>query len=361
MYCKNCGNKINQGEIFCGSCGTKIEEHVLQSNYTTANIINQNNNNQTLNNNEFLNGVESQNNNTVSIERQTPIVGNNPYVQTNQNFNSNVGQTQTYNNPNNAPVYPKEQKDTKSLITLIIGIVSLGLCFFINVLILPLAIGGLILGLTNKNKDAKKTIGIILNACSIAIVIITLIISILAVKTVLNNSASSNENKTDINTILDSMSNWNRYESLRSGNIGKVLNINGGWRILDDSEEYWEFKNGEFWWYKSVDDLNDNYWYGTTNILTGKEGFKVAGLEESKVDNIISRSGGVITQNDIYTIVLTPTKIISGGIDKSSTNIPDGTKWTYVWILVNHDKEGIEAQVFNSSNSDTSYYVKLND
>ena len=33
----------------------------------------------------------------------------------------------------------------------------------------------------------------------------------------------------------------------------------------------------------------------------------------------------------------------------------------YVWIIVDHGKEGIEGQVLNVSNSSTSYYVKIKD
>lgn len=161
--------------------------------------------------------------------------------------------------------------------------------------------------------------------------------------------------------MLDSMSNWNRYSNLRTGELGKKTNINGGWRILSDSETYWEFKNNTFYWYKSVNDLKDNYWYGTTKVLTGKAGFREVGLDESNLDNIITRSKGKVTANDVYTVVCTPTKIITDGVDKSSTNIPAGTKWNYVWIIVDHGKEGIEGQVLNVSNSSTSYYVKIKD
>lgn len=160
---------------------------------------------------------------------------------------------------------------------------------------------------------------------------------------------------------LNSLSNWNRYSYLRNGELGKKVNINGGWRFLGDSETYWEFKNNTFYWYKSVNNLNDNYWYGTTKVLTGKAGFREVGLDENKLDDIITRSKGKITANDVYTIVCTPTKIIADGVDKSSTNIPAGTKWNYVWVIVDHGEEGIEGQVFDVKDSSTAYYVKIKD
>lgn len=176
-----------------------------------------------------------------------------------------------------------------------------------------------------------------------------------------NNSDDNVIYDDDLYNSLNSLRNWNRYSELRTGNLGKVKSINGGWRILSDSETYWKFENGQFWWYKSVNDLNDNYWYGTTQVLTGKAGLTVAGIDESKLDTIVSNSSGNVIVNDVYTIVCTPTKIISGGVDKSDTNIPEGTTWTYVWILVDHGAEGIEAQVLNTGNYDTSYYVKIAD
>ena len=40
MYCKNCGNKLNQGEIFCSNCGTRMQNEV-----TSNQVINKKSNN----------------------------------------------------------------------------------------------------------------------------------------------------------------------------------------------------------------------------------------------------------------------------------------------------------------------------
>jgi len=158
---------------------------------------------------------------------------------------------------------------------------------------------------------------------------------------------------------LDTMSNWNTYQSARSGSLGTKKTIDGGWRILANSEEYWTFKNGEFYYYKSVNDLNDNYYQGTYKVYTGKTGAAKVGIEASKIDNIVAKNKG-IKETDIYTLILTPKKIISGGVDKSSTNL--GTNdWQHVWILVDHGKEGIEGQFLDVKSQDTSYYVKIKD
>lgn len=163
----------------------------------------------------------------------------------------------------------------------------------------------------------------------------------------------------ELSGYLDTMSNWNTYKSARSGDLGTKKTIEGGWRMLSNSEEYWTFKNGEFYFYKSVNNLNDNYYQGTYKVYTGKTGAAKVGIEGSKIDSIVAKNKG-IKETDIYTLILTPKKIISGGEDKSSTNL--GTEdWQYVWILVDHGKEGIEGQILNVKTADTSYYVKIKD
>lgn len=179
-----------------------------------------------------------------------------------------------------------------------------------------------------------------------------------------SDSSSSLDNviyDDDLYDTLSSMNAWNRYSDLRGSDLGKLPNITGGFRILGDSEIYWEFKNDEFWFYKSVNDLNDNYWYGKIEFLTEKEELDSFGLNENKVNSIISYSKGSITEDDIYAMVLTPTKIISDGEDKSSTNIPENAKWKRVWIIIDHDEEGIEAQVLDMDTNDTGYFVKVKD
>ncbi len=172
---------------------------------------------------------------------------------------------------------------------------------------------------------------------------------------------NTDNNELESGDTLGELNNWNMYADLRKENISHNKTINGGWRILNDSEVYWVFKNNEFWWYKSVNDLNDNYWYGTTEIITGKDGFKKAGLSEDKIDTIIKQSNGNVTEDDVYTIVCTPKQMISAGQDQSSINIPADVAWTYIWVVVDHGMEGIEAQVLNMQEYENSYYVKIND
>ena len=163
----------------------------------------------------------------------------------------------------------------------------------------------------------------------------------------------------ELSGYLDTMSNWNTYKSARSGDLGTKKTIEGGWRILSKGEEYWTFKNGEFYYYKSLNDLNDNYYQGTYKVYTGKTGASKIGIDPSKIDSIVAKNKG-IKETDIYALILTPKKIVSGGVDKSSTNL-GSEDWHLEWILVDHGKEGIEGQMLNVKTADASYYVKVKD
>jgi hypothetical protein len=167
-------------------------------------------------------------------------------------------------------------------------------------------------------------------------------------------------NNPSIGEYLDKLSSWNRSTEMRNGlTLSKERTLTGGWVLLADNPTYWKFEGNKFYWYQSPDVLDNNYWEGTFTFKTGKEGLESVGLEGSKMDIITNNSAGTVTEADVYSLVLTPEKIISGGEDKTSTNLTPGTTWKFVWILVDHGDEGIEAQVLNVMNSDATYYVKV--
>ena len=74
-----------------------------------------------------------------------------------------------------------EQNKTNgyAIVSLVIGFISLFLCFTISVFVIPLAIIGLIFGLACKEKCSEKKAGIIMNVISIIIPIVILIVIIL--------------------------------------------------------------------------------------------------------------------------------------------------------------------------------------
>lgn len=133
--------------------------------------------------------------------------------------------------------------------------------------------------------------------------------------------------------------------------------LEGGWNSLEEGGSYWKFEDGQYWWYKSYDDLDDNYWYGTTEIIIGLDGIEQLDLNVAGITAEIME--GKMREEDIYTIICKPSKIISGGVDKSDTNIKEGQTLTYVWILVDKGEEGIIAETLHLSSYDTYYYKKI--
>lgn len=117
MYCRKCGNAVADDASFCANCGEKIESSQVNVNNDGSN-------------NNF------------------------------NNYDSNNGDS---------------KKEKSSNASLIIGIISLVLSFIFTVLILPLAIVGLVLGLSKK---AKNKVGVILNAIAIVVSIIVFVTTI---------------------------------------------------------------------------------------------------------------------------------------------------------------------------------------
>lgn len=150
----------------------------------------------------------------------------------------------------------------------------------------------------------------------------------------------------------------NNNASNISSNSQTSKSLEGNWKTQNSSAEtYWVLKNNEFWWYKSYNDLNDNYWHGTYSAVTGKENLEAAGLNSDSIAQILVQSKGIVTENDIFVVTFSPDKIISGGEDKSSTNISGD--WKYAWVIVDYGNEGTEAQLLNLNTQDTTYYTKV--
>lgn len=105
MYCKNCGKVLNQGEMFCSNCGTKVEN---ESNIVGENTLNQNIQNQTI-----ANAYDFDSN--VSQQSFNQPIGNN------QTSMGNVYQQAQYTPPQQ-PVKPKKNNLIK-IVAIIGGIV----------------------------------------------------------------------------------------------------------------------------------------------------------------------------------------------------------------------------------------------
>ena len=315
MKCKYCNSEIKDGDKFCRNCGAPVEK-VKKGRKSTKKV--------------------------EEVKEEVPVEVVVPAE----------------------PVKPVEtESNGLAIASIVIGAIS----FFIGWFLWILPGIGLVLGICCKKKCTERTTGIILNSIALffvtIVVIITLIFLGIAGRLVVNTHEFDEgglfDDFTSSFTDGDESLNWNLYKSLRNGEVGYNMDINGTFRILDTNDEGWSFNNGLFYWYKDVDNASDNYWFGKTNILTGKNGLNTLGISESKIEDLVI--GSNVSDENIYAIEFTPNTIISNGIDKSSTNIPENTKWTYVWVLVDHGSEGIEARVLNVDTEKVTYYVKLAD
>ena len=116
-----------------------------------------------------------------------------------------------------------------------------------------------------------------------------------------------------------------------------------------------------FYYYQSYKTLTDNYISGEYEVKTGAEGLKSVGIAEEKLEDIIKQSNNQVKESDVYTITLTPKKFVLSGIEQNDlSNVLKNSK-KYVWIIVDHGSEGIEAQVLNVESATNSYYVKMKD
>ena len=130
----------------------------------------------------------------------------------------------------------------------------------------------------------------------------------------------------------------------------ELSDVYGGWEY----NSYYVFNSdGTYRWYKSSDNLKDNYYEGKMEILKGDDAIQELGIKYSQVLTVMSNSKGNVNLNDIYCIKLHPTYLISGGVNKTST-LTDEFDMKLLFVYVN-DKE---AQAYNYATQDTLYLHK---
>lgn len=305
MICSKCGTWNEQGCNFCRQCGNPLTNEV---------------------NNSMMSGT--------GMNPMMQNNGMNPMMQ--GNGMSPMSQGNGFN-----PIKPK--KSYTGLIVVLIAIASTIAIVFFSFVLIRVAI-------KSDDDDIEQTEEVS-----------TILDTEETVKEVIEEiTIESTEETTEEITEETTEKPDAEYETISiTSEIYKALE--GGWDGSDDGGAYWVFRNGEYWWYKTRDDLTDNYWYGTTEIIVGRAGIEMVGLNADAVDEMISRGEGKITEDSIYTIICTPKQIISGGIDKSDTNIPEGQTLKYVWVLVDYGDEGVMAETIHLSSYETYYYIKVED
>lgn len=245
--------------------------------------------------------------------------------------------------------------DGRASNSLVIGIISLLLSGF-NIFILPLAIIGLISGIRHKGKSSTKTIGIVLNTISIVIIIIECLLLVFVYRVVVSNNNGESFIDKYVDKYIDSASvkdyvsvinDWKKYSNLRSGELGEIVDLNGGWRILSDDKNYVVFKDDKYYKYDSIDDMK-SYTVNSVTIDNGREGLKKYGLsDDGEIGNFINNISKYIQIEKLYIVNYDSSS-------KSKDNIE-------IWILIDHDREGIQAINISVADKNIKSYVKYKD
>ena len=63
--------------------------------------------------------------------------------------------------------------------------------------------------------------------------------------------------------------------------------IQGVWEIDTGSGAGWKFEDNKFGWVKSIQDFDDNYWYGDVEIYSGAEAMEIAGLTKEELERTL--------------------------------------------------------------------------
>ena len=58
--------------------------------------------------------------------------------------------------------------------------------------------------------------------------------------------------------------------------------LQGTWEIDTGSGAGYKFVEDKFMWLKSIEDVNDNYWYGDVEYYNGAEAMEMAGLTDGE-------------------------------------------------------------------------------
>lgn len=126
--------------------------------------------------------------------------------------------------------------------------------------------------------------------------------------------------------------------------------IYGGW----ESKSYYEFReDGTYGWYKSSEDMSDNYYSGSISVLKGYEACEHLGITMDKVLTVVANSEGTVGLDDIYCITCSPTYLVSNGVDKSDTL--GGNSYDLLFVVTGEKS----AQATNMGNYDTYFFTKI--
>ena len=112
-------------------------------------------------------------------------------------------------------------------------------------------------------------------------------------------------------------------------------------------------EDGTYGWYKSSENMSDNYYSGSISVLKGYEACEHLGITMDKVLTVVANSEGTVGLDDIYCITCSPTYLVSNGIDKSDTL--GGNSYDLLFVVTGEKS----AQATNMGNYDTYFFTKI--
>ena len=130
--------------------------------------------------------------------------------------------------------------------------------------------------------------------------------------------------------------------------------LQGTWEIDTGSGAGYKFVEDKFMWLKSIENVNDNYWYGDVEYYNSTEAMEMAGLTD---DELQSSLPGLNPKN-IFVTKLDNEKIITDGEDKTATNMNDQTLWTRLW-LIEEKEDNVVAVVIDLETFSMENYTKV--
>lgn len=151
--------------------------------------------------------------------------------------------------------------------------------------------------------------------------------------------------------------NYNyKYDNKETEKYTNVVSeVVGEWESAGGS--YFVFKNNKtFYWYKTKEELNDNYYYGTMEVKKGEDALNDLGISLNRVNTLLATSGKV-GKNDVYSIKLYPTYLISDGVDKSKENLTKGSSINLLFVKLNTH----QADAYNFKTGDIYYLDREED
>ena len=192
----------------------------------------------------------------------------------------------------------------------------------------------------DNNKNNKVLIIVIVVSVILIIFVYTIcILGMLGLKMFVNDNQEVSANNSEVIDVVKEINKKDEFSD-----------VYGGWEY----NSYYVFNSdGTYRWYKSSDNLEDNYYEGDMEILRGDDAIQDLGIKYSQVLTVMSNSKGNVSMNDIYCIKLHPTYLISGGIDKTST-LTDKFDMKLLFVYVIDE----EAQAYNYATQDTLYLKK---